>query len=222
MTYYIFSESAGQNLVNERYCNIPSISNASFGHERSGSLSPNGLFLLQLRHVEKFSTICEFQLLYGFRGTMTDNSLADQMIAISITVRMLGLVAFRDEKWGLQPTAPPVPIFPSPIPPPPPPPHPPTPPLLATQTPPTSGLSPTKQCEGSSTAHKNSHQSHETSTTLKQPSPSSSPFYGQATPMVKRERPPSTLPSGVTTLPTAQGEVQSQRQVTNTGYSGVI
>ena len=44
MTYYIFSESAGQNLVNERYCNIPSISNASFGHERSGSPSPNGLF----------------------------------------------------------------------------------------------------------------------------------------------------------------------------------
>ena len=75
---------------------------------------------------------------------MTDDSLADQMIAISITVRMLGLVAFRDEKWGLQPTVPPVPIFPSPIPPPPPPPHPPTPPLLATQTPPTSGLSPTK------------------------------------------------------------------------------
>ena len=30
MTYYIFSESAGSNLVNERYCNIPSISNASF------------------------------------------------------------------------------------------------------------------------------------------------------------------------------------------------
>ena len=46
MTYYIFLESAGQNLVNERYCNIPSISNASFGHERSGSPSPNGLFFI--------------------------------------------------------------------------------------------------------------------------------------------------------------------------------
>ena len=44
MTYYIFSESAGQNIVNERYCNIPSISNASFGHERSVSLLLNGLF----------------------------------------------------------------------------------------------------------------------------------------------------------------------------------
>ena len=44
MTYYIFLESAGQNLANERYCNIPNISNASFGHERSGSPSPNGLF----------------------------------------------------------------------------------------------------------------------------------------------------------------------------------
>ena len=45
MTYYIFSESAGQNLVNERYCNVPSISNASFGHERSGSLKFNLVFL---------------------------------------------------------------------------------------------------------------------------------------------------------------------------------
>ena len=44
MTYYIFSESAGQNLVNERYCNVPSISNASFGHERSGSLLLISLF----------------------------------------------------------------------------------------------------------------------------------------------------------------------------------
>ena len=45
MTYYIFLESAGQNLVNERYCNIPSISNASFGHKRSGSPLQNGLFI---------------------------------------------------------------------------------------------------------------------------------------------------------------------------------
>merc|ERR1712239_34413 len=39
-----FLRPAGQNLVNGRYCNIPSISNASFGHEKSGSPSPNGLF----------------------------------------------------------------------------------------------------------------------------------------------------------------------------------
>ena len=48
MTYYIFLESAGQNLVNERYCNIPSISNASFGHKRSGSPSPNSLSILNV------------------------------------------------------------------------------------------------------------------------------------------------------------------------------
>ena len=47
MTDYIFLESAGQNLVNERYCNIPSISNASFGHERSDSLLLNSLFWLR-------------------------------------------------------------------------------------------------------------------------------------------------------------------------------
>ena len=48
MTYYIFSESAGENLVNERYCNIPSISNASFGHKRSGSLKFNLVPMLLL------------------------------------------------------------------------------------------------------------------------------------------------------------------------------
>ena len=65
MTYYIFSESAGQNLVNERYCNIPSISNASFGHERSGSPSLNGLF-----HFIK-----DFHIFHtpGWRRTQTKN-----------------------------------------------------------------------------------------------------------------------------------------------------
>ena len=56
-------------MVNGRYCNIPSISNASFGHERSGSPSPNGLLVLKkLETNEKNTRDILFYEMWG-KGT---------------------------------------------------------------------------------------------------------------------------------------------------------